>query len=93
MFSTPFRLFHKVYPLDSRDEIETSSQWVLAASERLHRRVTQLRGRRLLNFRLSGATLRDGKLQFPFRVGGTIDSLVFSRGKGDKGVDALQEHQ
>jgi hypothetical protein len=24
--------------------------------------------------RLSGATLKDGKLQFPFRIGGTIDS-------------------
>jgi uncharacterized protein involved in outer membrane biogenesis len=43
--------------------------------------------------RLSGATLRDGKLQFPFRIGGTIDSPVFSRGKGDKDVDAVQEHQ
>jgi uncharacterized protein involved in outer membrane biogenesis len=34
--------------------------------------------------RLSGATLKDGKLQFPFRIGGTIDSPVFSKGKGDK---------
>ena len=32
---------------------------------------------------LSGATLKDGKLQFPFRIGGTIDSPVFSKGKGD----------
>ena len=40
--------------------------------------------------RLSGATLKDGKLQFPFRIGGTIDSPVFSRGKGDKDVDAPQ---
>ena len=40
--------------------------------------------------RLSGATLRDGKLQFPFRIGGTIDSPVFSKGKGDKDVDAPQ---
>src|ERR1700676_3509641 len=39
--------------------------------------------------RLSGATLKDGKLQFPFRVGGTIDSPVFSKGKGDKDVDAV----
>ena len=38
--------------------------------------------------RLSGATLKDGKLQFPFRIGGTIDSPVFSKGKGDKDVDA-----
>jgi uncharacterized protein involved in outer membrane biogenesis len=40
--------------------------------------------------RLSGATLKDGKLQFPFRIGGTIDSPVFSKGKGDKDVDAVQ---
>ena len=38
--------------------------------------------------RMSGATLKDGKLQFPFRVGGTIDSPVFSKGKGDEDVDA-----
>jgi len=42
--------------------------------------------------RLSGATLKDGKLQFPFRIGGTIDSPVFSKGKGDKDVDAPQNH-
>jgi uncharacterized protein involved in outer membrane biogenesis len=43
--------------------------------------------------RLSGATLKDGKLQFPFRIGGTIDSPVFSKGKGDKDVDAVQNHR
>jgi len=41
--------------------------------------------------RLSGATLKDGKLQFPFRIGGTIDSPLFSKGKGDKDVDAVQK--
>jgi uncharacterized protein involved in outer membrane biogenesis len=41
--------------------------------------------------RLSGATLKDGKLQFPFRIGGTIDAPVFSKGKGDKDVDAVQK--
>lgn len=41
--------------------------------------------------RFSGATLKDGKLQFPFRIGGTIDSPVFSKGKGDKDVDAIQK--
>jgi uncharacterized protein involved in outer membrane biogenesis len=41
--------------------------------------------------RMSGATLKDGKLQFPFRIGGTIDSPVFSKGKGDKDVDAVQK--
>ena len=40
--------------------------------------------------RLSGATLKDGKLQFAFRIGGTIDSPVFSKGKGDTDVDAAQ---
>jgi len=41
--------------------------------------------------RFSGATLKGGKLKFPFRIGGTIDSPVFSKGKGDKDVDAVQE--
>jgi uncharacterized protein involved in outer membrane biogenesis len=40
--------------------------------------------------RLSGAALKDGKLQFPFRIGGTIDNPVFSKGKGDKDVDAVK---
>ena len=31
--------------------------------------------------RMSGATLRNGKLSFPFRVGGTIESPIFSRVK------------
>jgi uncharacterized protein involved in outer membrane biogenesis len=38
--------------------------------------------------RLSGASLKNGKLQFPFRITGTIDSPIFSKGKGDKDVDA-----
>jgi len=41
--------------------------------------------------RLSGASLKDGKLQFPFRIGGTINSPVFSKGKGDKDVDAVHK--
>jgi uncharacterized protein involved in outer membrane biogenesis len=41
--------------------------------------------------RLSGASLKDGKLQFPFRIGGTIDNPIFSKGKGDKDVDAVQK--
>jgi uncharacterized protein involved in outer membrane biogenesis len=41
--------------------------------------------------RLSGASLKDGKLQFPFRIGGTIDNPVFSKGKGDTDVDAVQK--
>lgn len=43
--------------------------------------------------RLSGATLKDGKLQFPFRIGGTIDNPIFSKGKGDVDVDAGQKHR
>ena len=43
--------------------------------------------------RLSGATLKEGKLQFPFRIRGTIDSPVFSKGEGDKDVDAVQKHR
>jgi uncharacterized protein involved in outer membrane biogenesis len=41
--------------------------------------------------RLSGATLKDGKLQFPFRIAGTIDNPVFSKGKDDQDVDAVQK--
>ena len=41
--------------------------------------------------RLSGATLKNGKLQFPFRIAGTIDSPIFSKGKGDQDVDAVQK--
>jgi uncharacterized protein involved in outer membrane biogenesis len=41
--------------------------------------------------RLSGATLKDGKLQFPFRIGGTIDNPVFTKGKGDIDVDAVKK--
>jgi uncharacterized protein involved in outer membrane biogenesis len=41
--------------------------------------------------RLSGAALVDGKLQFPFRIGGTIGNPVFSKGKGDKDVDAARK--
>ena len=43
--------------------------------------------------RMSGATLKDGKLQFPFRVSGTIDSPVFSKGKGDEDVDAVAKRR
>jgi uncharacterized protein involved in outer membrane biogenesis len=38
--------------------------------------------------RMSGASLKDGKLQFPFRIGGTIASPIFSKGKGDQDTDA-----
>lgn len=31
--------------------------------------------------RLAGGTLKDGKLSFPFHVGGTIDKPVFAKGK------------
>jgi uncharacterized protein involved in outer membrane biogenesis len=41
--------------------------------------------------RMSGASLVDGKLQFPFRIGGTINNPIFSKGKGDKDVDAAQK--
>jgi hypothetical protein len=40
--------------------------------------------------RMSGASLKNRKLQFSFRVSGTIDSPVFSKGKGHKDVDAVQ---
>jgi uncharacterized protein involved in outer membrane biogenesis len=43
--------------------------------------------------RFSGASLKEGKLQFPFRIGGTINSPVFSKGKGDKDVDAPKKHR
>jgi len=31
--------------------------------------------------RMFGAKLKSGELSFPFRVGGTIESPIFSRGK------------
>ena len=35
--------------------------------------------------RLAGGTLKDGKLSFPFHIGGTIDNPVFAKGsKGEK---------
>jgi hypothetical protein len=35
--------------------------------------------------RLAGGTLKDGKLRFPFYIGGTIDNPVFAKGlKGEK---------
>ena len=34
--------------------------------------------------RLEGARLKDGKLSFPFRIGGTIDNPKFSKGTKDK---------
>jgi hypothetical protein len=34
--------------------------------------------------RLEGAKLKDGKLSFPFRIGGTIDSPKFSKGSKEK---------
>jgi|SRR5579872_820393 len=43
--------------------------------------------------RFSGASLVKGKLQFPFRISGTIDSPIFSKGKGDKDVDAGKKPQ
>jgi uncharacterized protein involved in outer membrane biogenesis len=35
--------------------------------------------------RMSGATLVDGKLTFPFRIGGTIENPTFSKGEHDFG--------
>jgi uncharacterized protein involved in outer membrane biogenesis len=43
--------------------------------------------------RMSGASLKDGKLQFPFRIGGTINSPVFSKGNGDQDTDAVKKHR
>jgi uncharacterized protein involved in outer membrane biogenesis len=43
--------------------------------------------------RFSGASLVDGRLQFPFHIAGTIDSPIFSKGKGDKDVDAAKKPQ
>jgi hypothetical protein len=35
--------------------------------------------------RFEGAKLKDGKLSFPFHIGGTIDKPVFTKGsKGEK---------
>jgi uncharacterized protein involved in outer membrane biogenesis len=34
--------------------------------------------------RLAGGTLKDGKLSFPFHIGGTLDNPVFAKGKVEK---------
>ena len=34
--------------------------------------------------RLSGGKLVDGKLTFPFKISGTIENPIFSKGSGDK---------
>jgi hypothetical protein len=34
--------------------------------------------------RIEGAKLEDGKLSFPFRIGGTIDNPKFSKGTKEK---------
>jgi len=43
--------------------------------------------------RLSGAKLKNGKLEFPFQISGTIEPPVFSKGKGDKDVDDVRSHR
>jgi uncharacterized protein involved in outer membrane biogenesis len=37
--------------------------------------------------RLAGGTLKDGKLSFPFHIGGTIDDPVFAKGSKGKKVN------
>ena len=37
--------------------------------------------------RLAGGTLKDGKLSFPFHIGGTIDNPVFAKGSKGKKVN------
>jgi hypothetical protein len=41
--------------------------------------------------RLSGASLKRGKLQFSFRLGGTINKPICSKGQGEKDVDAVHK--
>ena len=43
--------------------------------------------------RLSGAKLKNGKLEFPFRISGTISIPVFSKGKGEKDVDQVRSNR
>jgi hypothetical protein len=43
--------------------------------------------------RFSGATLKNGRLQFPFRIAGTIENPIFSKGQGDKDLDAARKHR
>jgi len=37
--------------------------------------------------RLAGGTLKDGKLSFPFHIGGTIDNPVFTKGSKGKKIN------
>jgi hypothetical protein len=41
--------------------------------------------------RLSGASLKRGKLQVSFRLGGTINKPICSKGQGEKDVDAVHK--
>jgi uncharacterized protein involved in outer membrane biogenesis len=43
--------------------------------------------------RFSGATLKNGRLQFPFRIAGTIENPIFSKGQGDKDLDAARKYR
>jgi len=91
------RISNKVIDLDGYGvDVDGSGNVSLSGSDELnYRGLTEITTKESFFTntvaRLSGATLKDGKLQFPFRIGGTIDNPAFFKGKGDKDVDAVQQ--
>jgi uncharacterized protein involved in outer membrane biogenesis len=80
------RISSKVIDIDGYGvDVDGSGSVSLSGSDELnYRGVAQIVSKQgfMTNLfaRLAGGTLRDGKLSFPFHIGGTIDNPVFSKG-------------
>ena len=83
------RISSKVIDIDGYGvDLDGSGSVSLSGSDELnYRGVAEINSRQgfLTNLfaRLAGGTLKDGKLSFPFHIGGTIDNPIFA--KGEKG--------
>ena len=86
------RISSKVIDIDGYGvDLDGSGSISLSGSDELnYRGVAEITSRQgfvtNLLARLAGGTLKDGKLSFPFHIGGTIDNPIFTKGsKGEKG--------
>jgi len=86
------RISSKVIDIDGYGvDLDGSGSISLSGSDELnYRGVAEITSRQgfvtNLFARLAGGTLKDGKLSFPFHIGGTIDNPIFTKGsKGEKG--------
>ena len=86
------RISSKVIDIDGYGvDLDGSGSVSLSGSDELnYRGVAEITSRQgfvtNLLARLAGGTLKDGKLSFPFHIGGTIDNPIFTKGsKGEKG--------